>query len=281
MNAYIKYLAPFLSLCLQIIYLVEALQTSPTDFMLNLSTDPLGLKEIRIQCGKIHFTEVQMPGQGENNLFYTITTDGLLQVTRYFAAKDELIACTNDHNRGNIQRSLTEFASYWNQNENVTITGNLTDILEILEAPDINMFSKHDLYIELLNINFHKFQCSDFHLNKLRDILQKRRAMGGNSLKEISENHFTITDKPDSGNDNSTSGHVYKRTKRDIYVQGTKWCGRGRKASDYDDLGEANETDACCREHDLCPEYIGPFQTKYQYYNWRLHAITEYSCDKA
>ncbi|XP_011503495.1 PREDICTED: acidic phospholipase A2 PA4 [Ceratosolen solmsi marchali] len=41
-----------------------------------------------------------------------------------------------------------------------------------------------------------------------------------------------------------------------IMYPGTKWCGPGNRAKSYDDLGDHAAEDACCREHDHCPETI-------------------------
>lgn len=42
---------------------------------------------------------------------------------------------------------------------------------------------------------------------------------------------------------------------------GTKWCGKGNRAKNYDDLGEADDTDRCCRAHDKAPGGIKTGQT--------------------
>ncbi|XP_022651735.1 uncharacterized protein LOC111246430 [Varroa destructor] len=51
-----------------------------------------------------------------------------------------------------------------------------------------------------------------------------------------------------------------------VIFPGTKWCGIGNKARSYDDLGGADDTDRCCREHDRAPGGIKVGQT--------LHNIT-------
>ncbi|KAH9368044.1 hypothetical protein HPB48_019873 [Haemaphysalis longicornis] len=44
-----------------------------------------------------------------------------------------------------------------------------------------------------------------------------------------------------------------------VIYPGTKWCGAGDVAKDYDDLGKARGTDMCCRDHDHSNDSIPAF----------------------
>uniref|UniRef100_A0A336LVU0 phospholipase A2 n=1 Tax=Culicoides sonorensis TaxID=179676 RepID=A0A336LVU0_CULSO len=41
-----------------------------------------------------------------------------------------------------------------------------------------------------------------------------------------------------------------------ITYPGTKWCGPGNSAKNYDDLGENIAEDKCCRAHDNCDDHL-------------------------
>ncbi|ALC40851.1 CG30503 [Drosophila busckii] len=41
-----------------------------------------------------------------------------------------------------------------------------------------------------------------------------------------------------------------------ITVPGTKWCGPGNTAANYEDLGTEVDIDICCRAHDHCEDKI-------------------------
>lgn len=76
------------------------------------------------------------------------------------------------------------------------------------------------------------------------------------------------------------------RTKRSslfasfLMYPGTKWCGRGQLATEYEELGDDNELDVCCRDHDFCPLIIEPFTKKFHYFNYRFHAVLHCKCDE-
>ncbi|XP_033747321.1 uncharacterized protein LOC117332499 [Pecten maximus] len=77
----------------------------------------------------------------------------------------------------------------------------------------------------------------------------------------------------------------HERRKRSFFNKylifpGTKWCGRGQIAKEYDELGDDQEADVCCRDHDCCQDIIPCFSTKYNYFNYRFHAILHCDCDK-
>ncbi|CAK1541740.1 unnamed protein product [Leptosia nina] len=64
-----------------------------------------------------------------------------------------------------------------------------------------------------------------------------------------------------------------------VIFPGTKWCGSGSNAKDYDDLGKEVETDKCCREHDNCPDYIAAGQTKHNLTNTASYTRLSCKCD--
>lgn len=57
------------------------------------------------------------------------------------------------------------------------------------------------------------------------------------------------------------------------------WCGDGTKAKEHDELGRFNETDACCREHDECPDGIPADSEKYGLQNTGLFTRSHCFCD--
>ncbi|XP_077422728.1 uncharacterized protein proca1 [Vanacampus margaritifer] len=72
-----------------------------------------------------------------------------------------------------------------------------------------------------------------------------------------------------------------RRSKRGFTYPGTLWCGAGNMADHYDQLGEFEETDSCCRTHDHCPHVIHAFSSKYGYTNFKWHTICHCDCDEA
>uniref|UniRef100_A0A1W7RA16 Phospholipase A2 n=1 Tax=Hadrurus spadix TaxID=141984 RepID=A0A1W7RA16_9SCOR len=64
-----------------------------------------------------------------------------------------------------------------------------------------------------------------------------------------------------------------------LIFPGTKWCGAGDVADDYDDLGIYEKTDKCCRTHDHCNDSIVGFETKYDLKNKDFYTKSSCSCD--
>ncbi|KAL4703503.1 hypothetical protein ACJJTC_018087 [Scirpophaga incertulas] len=64
-----------------------------------------------------------------------------------------------------------------------------------------------------------------------------------------------------------------------LIYPGTKWCGAGDIADNYDDLGEEEETDKCCRAHDHCPDIIPSGETKYNLTNKAFYTRLSCKCD--
>ncbi|XP_070591607.1 protein PROCA1 [Erythrolamprus reginae] len=80
--------------------------------------------------------------------------------------------------------------------------------------------------------------------------------------------------------DAGVSAGGLRRAKRGFTYPGTLWCGAGNIAENYEQLGEHQETDRCCREHDHCQHLIHPFTYKYGHRNLRWHTISHCDCDR-
>ncbi|KAL3285326.1 hypothetical protein HHI36_019435 [Cryptolaemus montrouzieri] len=64
-----------------------------------------------------------------------------------------------------------------------------------------------------------------------------------------------------------------------LIFPGTKWCGPGNDADNDEDLGQFEDTDKCCRTHDMCPETIGGFETKHNLTNPNFYSRLPCDCD--
>ncbi|XP_012282787.1 phospholipase A2 [Orussus abietinus] len=65
-----------------------------------------------------------------------------------------------------------------------------------------------------------------------------------------------------------------------IIFPGTKWCGSGNVAEDYDDLGTFAETDACCRAHDHCEDAIEGGRSAHGLTNPAFYTRVLCACDE-
>ncbi|KAJ2940191.1 hypothetical protein O0L34_g11757 [Tuta absoluta] len=74
-------------------------------------------------------------------------------------------------------------------------------------------------------------------------------------------------------------GEVMIQERINLIFPGTKWCGPGNVADNFDDLGPAKETDKCCRAHDNCPEVIEPGQTWRNLTNEAFYSRLSCACD--
>lgn len=59
----------------------------------------------------------------------------------------------------------------------------------------------------------------------------------------------------------------------------TKWCGNGRTADKYTELGGDSALDMCCRKHDLCKYSIQGLDTKWDYFNMKPYSLSHCKCD--
>ncbi|XP_073674322.1 uncharacterized protein proca1 [Garra rufa] len=104
------------------------------------------------------------------------------------------------------------------------------------------------------------------------------------SLTRVSEAKANCNKLKSKGDRNSkpnseAANNKKTRTKRGFTYPGTLWCGAGNIADHYDQLGEFEETDKCCRVHDHCPYVIHAFSSNYGYTNFKWHSLSHCDCD--
>lgn len=72
-----------------------------------------------------------------------------------------------------------------------------------------------------------------------------------------------------------------RRSFRENFIlPGTKWCGAGQLAEEYNELGVDRKEDKCCRAHDNCRVNIGQFRRRFGYFNFRPYTISHCRCDR-
>ena len=112
------------------------------------------------------------------------------------------------------------------------------------------------------------------------------------SVNQILYHEKYKNQQPKTVNTSSRESHKTKRSilksskriireKRSVLIfPGTKWCGKGNTAKHHDDLGENNETDICCRDHDQCPYTVEGFSSKFHLFNYRFYTVSHCECDE-
>ncbi|XP_032795950.1 phospholipase A2 hemilipin [Daphnia magna] len=65
----------------------------------------------------------------------------------------------------------------------------------------------------------------------------------------------------------------------DFIFPGTRWCGTGDVARNFEDLGPHVATDMCCRDHDFCQDTMKPGTCKYGLCNTSVFTKSHCDCD--
>ncbi|KAL4223517.1 Phospholipase A2 [Mactra antiquata] len=162
-------------------------------------------------------------------------------------------------------------------------------------------------FSEIINIRALRKECRKF-LHEATSIVEQEVESGNltdiyaeildnTDPEKFSEFNKILVSKNPNVENLYTRNHVHKRSaeplKRErratrssfdfnsvLIFPGTKWCGKGDLAKCYDDLGEDQELDMCCRDHDCCPFVIPPFSRKFGVFNYRFHSLLHCDCDQ-
>ncbi|XP_044267341.1 phospholipase A2-like [Tribolium madens] len=69
-------------------------------------------------------------------------------------------------------------------------------------------------------------------------------------------------------------------SKIQVIFPGTLWCGPGNISDSSNDLGVLKSTDSCCRDHDMCPDYIEAGKSEHGLVNKGLFTRSHCDCDE-
>ncbi|KAG8232716.1 hypothetical protein J437_LFUL013309 [Ladona fulva] len=100
-----------------------------------------------------------------------------------------------------------------------------------------------------------------------------------NMIKEIGSELESNVELRAIGENPTLSIDVYQDM--NVMYPGTKWCGPGNRANGPNDLGLFRNADSCCRQHDQCPDFISPGETKYGLTNTGRFSRLLCSCEQA
>lgn len=89
----------------------------------------------------------------------------------------------------------------------------------------------------------------------------------------------TVFNSEENDDDNIIERGEAESARINLSYPGTRWCGPGNTASDYNELGQHKETDKCCRDHDHC-DNIASGETKYGLTNNDAFTRLHCRCDQ-
>lgn len=112
--------------------------------------------------------------------------------------------------------------------------------------------------------------------SEMQNVLTSCQNYFNNQLKPVDSNRT----QSDNGTSKSEDDEEEKGIFEGIAIYpGTKWCGAGDVAENYDDLGSEAKPDVCCREHDHCNENIKAGESKYGLNNTNSYTSSSCQCD--
>ncbi|EDS29815.1 phospholipase A2 [Culex quinquefasciatus] len=105
--------------------------------------------------------------------------------------------------------------------------------------------------------------------------------IGNGSARQVLRNFEPFDSEANEISENNSEEPRSNRTveRINLTLPGTKWCGPGNTADDYEDLGKHEEEDKCCRDHDHC-DNIPAGEMKYGLTNDDYFTRLHCKCDR-
>ncbi|XP_067125209.1 phospholipase A2-like [Centruroides vittatus] len=119
------------------------------------------------------------------------------------------------------------------------------------------------------------YALQDVHENRIFHVDKEEMSMIIQNCTEYASKKIQYSDDGSSG-----ISKIKKIIINSLLIYpGTKWCGFGDIAKNYNDLGVEKEADKCCRAHDHCNDTIHSYNWKYGLWNAAIFTKSHCDCD--
>ncbi|KAL1396449.1 hypothetical protein pipiens_010501 [Culex pipiens pipiens] len=114
-------------------------------------------------------------------------------------------------------------------------------------------------------------------IDPLQSEVSEQRIIGMQVLRNFEPFDSEANEISENNSEEPRSNRTVERI--NLTLPGTKWCGPGNTADDYEDLGKHEEEDKCCRDHDHC-DNIPAGEMKYGLTNDDYFTRLHCKCDR-
>lgn len=100
------------------------------------------------------------------------------------------------------------------------------------------------------------------------------------AIDDCAANKRPVGDQGTQGRPEGSVSNITEGGSGVLILPGTNWCGAGHRAKEIQDLGFNEDTDQCCRAHDLCDDNLASGETRNNLTNDSSFTKLNCQCDQ-